>query len=254
MKSGRNIQSMGRTTTYQHNFDVSYTIPINKLPLLDFTSANIQYRGMYQWQAQAQLQEVEGETTPDWGNTIRNSNVIQGNGQLNMTTFYKKFDYLNELDKKYRSSRRRRTNNNKDGKRTVRFNKANVKLEKGETLVINHKLKTTETSVRIFDATGKPVRGEVTPLGKNKVEFTPEKSVDNARIMVTGTVTENNSPFQKVIDYSALLLTSTKNVSASYSEQNGTILPGYEPTASFMGSSAGFYSSWSTIYSWLAGS
>ncbi|MCG8578865.1 MAG: cell surface protein SprA, partial [Bacteroidales bacterium] len=235
----RNIQSMGRTTTYQHNFDVSYTIPINKVPLLDFTSANIQYRGMYQWQAQAQLKEEPGVSTPDWGNTIRNSNVIQGNGQLNMTTLYKKSDYLNELDKKYRSSRRR-TSSKKDGKRTVRYNKANVKLEKDETLIINHKLKTSDTSVRIFDATGKPVRGKITTVGKNKVEFTPEKSVDNARIMVTGTVTENNSPFQKVLDYSALLLTSTKNISLSYSEQNGTILPGYKQDANFMGTSAGF--------------
>ncbi|WP_289054432.1 cell surface protein SprA [Carboxylicivirga marina] len=233
----RNIQSMGRTTTYQHNFDASYTIPINKLPLLDFTSANLQYRGMYQWVAQPLL---ESDTdAPEWGNTIRNSNVIQGNGQLNMTTLYKKVNYLNELDKKYRSSRRR-TTNNKDGKRTVRFNKANVKLDKDEAIVINHKLKTEETSVRIFDATGKPVRGEVTPLGKNKVQFTPEKSVDNARVMVTGTVTENNSAIKKVVDYSVLLMTSLKNVSVSYSEQNGTILPGYTPKADFMGSSSGF--------------
>ncbi len=233
----RNIQSMGRTTSYQHNFDVAYTIPINKVPLLDFTSANLQYRGMYQWEAQPVF---ESDTeAPEWGNTIRNSNVIQGNGQLNMTTLYKKIPYLDELDKKYRSSRRR-TNTATDGKRTVRYNQANVKLDQDESIVINHKLKTTETSVRVFDATGKPVRGKTTPLGKNKVEFTPEKSVENARVMVTGTITENNSPFQKIVDYTALLATSVKNVSASYSEQNGTILPGYTPTAGFMGTSSGF--------------
>jgi cell surface protein SprA len=234
----RNIQSMGRTTTYQHNFDVSYTIPINKFPLLDFTSANVQYRGMYQWQAQPLFEDKS--TAPNWGNTIRNSNVIQGNAQLNMTTLYKKVPYLKELDKKYRSSRNRRTSTKKDGKRTVRFNKANVKLQKDTSLVISHKLKTSDISVRIFDASGKPVKGEINPLGKNKVEFTPEKSVESARVMVTGTVTENNSPMQKVIDYTVLLMTSVKNSSLSYSEQNGTILPGYTPSANFMGTSAGF--------------
>ncbi len=233
----QNIKSMGRTTTYQHNFDVSYTIPINKLPMLDFTSANIQYRAMYQWEAQP-LFDNQTET-PDWGNTIRNSNVIQGNGQLNMTTLYKKVNYLNELDKKYRSSRRR-SSRNKDGKRTVRYNQTNVALNKGEAIAINHKLKTTETSVRVFDATGKPVRGQVNTLNKNKAEFIPEKSVESARVMVTGTITENNSPMQKVIDYSALLLTSVKNMSVSYSEQNGTILPGYTPDAGFMGTSTSF--------------
>ncbi|WP_439185291.1 cell surface protein SprA [Carboxylicivirga taeanensis] len=235
----QNIKSMGRTTTYQHNFDVSYAIPINKLPLLDFTSANIQYRGMYQWEAQPLLNNEADKFTPDWGNTIRNSNVVQGNGQLNMTTLYRKVSYLEELDKKYRSSRRRTSRSN-DGKRTVRFNEANVELTANEALIINHKLKTTETAVRVFDATGKPVRGEVKAMGKNKVEFTPEKSVDKARIMVTGTITENNSPLQKIADYSALLLTSVKNVSASYSQQNGTILPGYTPDAGFMGTSTSF--------------
>ena len=234
----RNIQSMGRTTSYQHNFDVSYTIPINKFPLLDFTSANVQYRGMYQWQAQPLLDT--DTDAPDWGNTIRNSNVIQGNAQLNLTTLYKKVSYLNEIDKKYRSSRSRRSSGSKDGKRTVRFNKANVKLKKDTSMVINHKLKTSEISVRVFDATGKPVRGKTDPLGKNKVEFTPEKSVENARVMVTGTVTESNSPIQKIIDYTALLMTSVKNTSVSYSEQNGTILPGYEPSSGFMGTSGGF--------------
>ena len=58
--------------------------------------------------------------------------------------------------------------------------------------------------------------------------------------MVTGTVTENNSPMQKVVDYTVLLMTSLKNSSLSYSEQNGTILPGYTPSANFMGTSAGF--------------
>ncbi|WP_430812774.1 MULTISPECIES: cell surface protein SprA [unclassified Carboxylicivirga] len=232
----RNIKSMGRTTSYQHNFDVSYQVPINKIPLLDFTSASLQYRGMYQWQAQPMLET----DTIQWGNTIRNSNVIQGNGQLNMSTLYKKIPYLNELDKKYRSSRPRRTSNIRDGKRTERYNKTNVVLTKDEALVINHKLKTTETSVRIFDATGKPVRGETKVLNKNKIEFIPEKSVENARVMITGTITENNSVIKKVVDYSALLLTSVKNVSASYSEQNGTILPGYTPSANFMGTSSGF--------------
>ncbi len=234
----RNIQSMGRTTTYQHNFDVSYSIPINKLPLLDFTSANVQYRGMYQWEAQPVFES--GTDAPEWGNTIRNSNTVQGSGQLNMATLYKKVPYLNELDKKYRSTRRRNTNANNDGKRTVRYNKTNVKMVKGEPIVVSHKLKTLETSVRVFDTTGKPVRGEAKPMGKNKIVFTPEKTTDDARIMVTGTITENNSPFQKVVDYTALLLTSVKNVSASYSEQNGTILPGYLPASGFMGTSAGF--------------
>ncbi len=233
----RNITSMGRTTTYQHNFDVSYNIPINKIPLLDFTSANVQYRAMYQWETAPLFNGADADA-PNWGNTIRNSNTIQGNGQLNMTTLYKKVPYLSELDKKYRSTRR--SNQSKDGKRTVRFNKSNIKLEKDKAIVINHKLKTMETSVRVFDSSGRPVRGEVNVLGKNKVEFIPEKSSETARVMVTGTIVENNSAFKLALDYTTLLLTSLKSATVSYSENNGTILPGYTPSSGFMGTSESY--------------
>ncbi len=232
----RNIMSMGRTTTYQHNFDVSYTIPINKVPLLDFTSANLQYRAMYQWEA-APVLAADDDTKI--GNTIRNSNTVQANGQLNMTTLYKKVPYLKELDKKYRSSRRS-SGGSKDGKRTVRFNDSKINLEEGKPYVINHKLKTEETAVRVFDSSGRPVRGKSNTLGKNKVEFIPDKTAENARVMVTGTVSENNSPFKLAMDYTTLLLTSLKSATVSYSENNGTILPGFMPEAKFMGSSSGF--------------
>ena len=231
----RNIMSMGRTTTYQHNFDVSYTLPINKLPLLDFTNANVQYRAMYQWQAQPLYSD---EQDLDWGNTISNSNTIQGNGQVNMTTLYRKVPYLNELDKKYRSSRR--GSSNKGGKRTVRFNDTKIELKQGEPYVINHKLKTENVSVRVFDSKGRPLKGEVNVLGKNRVEFVPEKESESSRVMVTGTIEDNNNPFKIALDYTTLLLTSLKTATISYSENNGTILPGYTGQSGLMGTDQGF--------------
>lgn len=231
-----NIKSMGRTTTYQHNFDVSYKVPINKFPLLDFTNANVQYRAMYQWEAQALYGD---DSAPDMGNTISNSNTIQVNGQLNMTTLYRKIPYLTELDKKYRSSRRSGATN-RDGKRTVRFNESSVKLEQGKPYLINHRLKTEQVAVRVFDSNGRPMKGKVTVLGKSKVEFVPEKTDETARVMVTGTIEDNNTPFKLALDYSTLLLTSLKSATISYSENNGTILPGYKPSSGFMGTDNGF--------------
>nr|WP_321405747.1 cell surface protein SprA [uncultured Carboxylicivirga sp.] len=231
----RNIMSMGRTTTYQHNLDVAYTLPINKFPLLDFTNANLQYRATYQWEAQPLY--ADDADALDWGNTISNSNTIQGNGQLNMTTLYRKVPYLNELDKKYRSSR---NSANKNGKRTVRFNDTKIALKEKVPYVINHKLKTEEVSVRVFDEKGRPLKGEVNVLGKNKVEFIPEKGSESSRVMVTGTIVDNTTPLNIVLDYTALLLTSVKTATISYSENNGTILPGYTQNAGFMGTAGGF--------------
>ena len=224
-----NIFNMGRTTTYQHNFDVSYTIPINKFPLLDWTSANIQYRGMYNWSAAALGQ-------PSLGNVIRNSNTLQGGGQINMMTLYNKSSYLKEINRKYRSGRSRRTS----GPRTVRFNKRDIDLEEGKPITINHKLKTEDVSVRFFDSKGRPVKGVSKPLGKNKIEFIPEKTSKGSRVLITGKVSDNTNPFKIALDYTMLLVTSLKNGNVSYSENNGTIMPGYTQRSQFMGMSPGF--------------
>jgi len=190
---------------------------------------------MYQWDAAPQT-AVKNDTVNT--NTIRNSNTIQLNGTLNMKTLYKKVSYLDKLDRKYRSGRKQ--TGRKDGKRTVRFNKTNIQLKEGESYTINHRLKTTETSIRVFDSNGRPVRGESKTINPNKIEFTPDKAAENARIMVTGTVAENNSPLKLALDYSALLVTSVKNITVNYSENNGTILHNYSHDSGFMGTADGF--------------
>ena len=66
----KNLLAFGRPVDYQHTIDLRYTIPINKLPLLDWTSASATYRGSYDWVAGSQLSsELE---SIDLGNTVRN--------------------------------------------------------------------------------------------------------------------------------------------------------------------------------------
>ncbi len=223
----KNIMSFGRVTNYQHNIDVNYNVPINKLPYLDFTTATLQYRGMYQWDA-----GLVKQTQFDWGNTIRNSNTIQANGQLNMNTLYNRSAYLKDLSRKYGGTRQP---NQESSSRTVRYNQNNVTLKSGEALVVNHKLKTIEVNVRVFDENGRPVQGSVNVVNGSKVEFVPGADAANARILVTGTVTDNNTVWQKVKDYTALAVTSLKNLTVTYSGNNGTIMPGYLPNSQFLG-------------------
>jgi len=222
------ISHMGRSTTYQHNFDVSYTLPLNKFPLIDWTSANVQYRGMYNWTT-ASLAET------NLGNIIRNSNTIQGGGQINMMTLYNKSGYLKDLNRKYRTGRSRKST----GPKTVRFNKQGIDLEEGKPIEINHKLKTEEVSVRFFDSKGRPVRGITNTINGNKVAFIPETTSKGARVLVTGKVTDKTGVFKTILDYSMLLITSLKNGNVSYSENNGTIMPGYTLNSQFLGSSPG---------------
>nr|MBA3972447.1 cell surface protein SprA [Bacteroidota bacterium] len=88
-----NFLKGGKTTQFNQQTNISYTIPINKLPLLDFTSANVRYGSTYAWDRAP----FNADTL---GNTIRNSRTLNWNGQLNMVTLYNKIPYLKKINQK----------------------------------------------------------------------------------------------------------------------------------------------------------
>ncbi|MEO6882984.1 MAG: cell surface protein SprA, partial [Bacteroidia bacterium] len=99
----------GTNVHYRHGTNVNYDIPINKIPLFNFITANARYSTNYDW--------MRAPFSADsLGNTIQNANTLQVNGQLNMLTFYNKIPYfkkLNEGDKK--NNPKKNTLNNKLG-------------------------------------------------------------------------------------------------------------------------------------------
>ncbi len=100
----REILTGGRNTRYTHNLNVSYTVPINKIPLLNWLTLNARYGATYTWD----VGPVTADTI-DLGNVLKNSNNFQLNGQMNMTNLYNKVGYLKEVNNKFRSGFRQPT-------------------------------------------------------------------------------------------------------------------------------------------------
>ncbi|MFH0867062.1 MAG: cell surface protein SprA [Bacteroidota bacterium] len=86
-----NISNMGRITQYDQALSVNYTLPINKIPFLNWVTASAKYSGGYAWDA-APLSTVE------LGNSIENSNTKQLNGSFNFTSLFNKVPYLKKLN------------------------------------------------------------------------------------------------------------------------------------------------------------
>ena len=220
----RNIMKMGRMLNYQHQINATYTVPINKLPYLDWISSNLSYSAQYYWQRMPVTRNMEY----NWGNTIGNSNNMQATGNINLTTLYNKSDYLKGLDRK--SAAQKKTTE------TVRFSQNNVKLVQDTAFVIKHNLGTSVVQLRVFNQSGQTVSGDQKIIDENTIHFTPKSSVTNARIMVTGTKPLPNDPAHKIIlEYGARLVTSLKSININYSQNNSTTLPGYMPQSKFIG-------------------
>lgn len=92
----------GSMNQFDQSIALNYAIPINKIPILDWMTANARYQGDYHWSASPQsLQER-------LGNTIENANTISLNGNLRMEKLYNKVPYLKKLNSN--SSRRGKGN------------------------------------------------------------------------------------------------------------------------------------------------
>ena len=173
------VMDLGRINQYRHVASANYNIPFAKLPLLDWINANAKYKANYNWTAAPRAAKY-------LGNTIENSNTIQINGNLNMTSLYNKVGYLKKLNSegKGRRGRREPGRNRRERRQQREDSKENKKDEK-----------------------------------KDKEEKKKEEP----------------SIFKNVLDNTLKILMGVKNVSINYTENNGTVMPGFEDEPTLLG-------------------
>ncbi|MDQ2179977.1 cell surface protein SprA [Marinifilum sp. D714] len=223
-----NLMDGGRNIKYHHKFNVTYTVPINKIPLFNWTSLNARYSGAYDWNAGA----ITADTI-ELGNTIRNSNNIQLNGQLKMTSLYNKVGVLKKINRKYNSNRKYKKKS-KSYKR-VNYDGKVDELKAGVPVSIYHKLMTEDITIRAYDKLGKEVKIKVKPVTGNRAKITASRTVKDVRVRVTGKVTEKDNVFVVIGENFLRTLMSVRNISVNYSEINSTTLPGYLPQTNYFG-------------------
>ncbi len=87
----KGIETFGHTTSYAQTFNSSYTVPLSKLPLIDWMSLRLGYSATYSWLGAAPV-------AYDQGNTIGNTHTETAAGELNMKQLYNKSKWLRALD------------------------------------------------------------------------------------------------------------------------------------------------------------
>lgn len=223
-----NIVRMGRNTMYNHQLNLTYTLPINKIPLLDWTSTTARYSGMYKWEAGARMADT---SIFDPGNKIQNSNTVQLNGQLNMTNLFNKSAFLKAINQKFDQKARGAAPKT----RTVKYEQEGVNLRPNIAKAITHKLKADKVTVKVYDDKGKEVKVTTDIKTDQRLTIKADQEYKNCRVVVEGKVPEKTSPLRFVAEGSLRLLMGVKSISLSYAETNGTFLPGYKPGTKFLG-------------------
>ena len=87
-----NLKKLGRTSDYGHTMNITYNVPINKIPGLDWISLATRYGAGFNWQTEPLLTLRNPEI--NIGNTIQNSRTIQLNPTLSLVALYNKFGFV----------------------------------------------------------------------------------------------------------------------------------------------------------------
>jgi cell surface protein SprA len=102
------LREFGLTTNYNHNASVSYSLPLNKIPFLDWTNVSTRYTGNYEWRRgplidpQQRRENIEngiGYRGDTIGHTVSNGQQLQLNATLNLLSLYNKVPFLREANR-----------------------------------------------------------------------------------------------------------------------------------------------------------
>ncbi len=213
------MKTFGKTQDYQHNYNLTYALPFSKFPALDWITSTVSYGGSFNWQ-RAPLSQ------PNYGNIIQNNRNINGQAQLNFVNLYNKSPFFKKVLAQGSGLR--------PGVAPQRGKVGGAAAQPTPTPNAKEAKKPS-----IEERFPKPVppkpEDEMTDKEKKKWEKVIkkwEKKVERAK--------KREGQVNPVVGFGARLLMSVRNVSGTYTQNDGTILPGYNQSTSILGFNPAF--------------
>jgi cell surface protein SprA len=177
------ILGFGTLSRFTQQMNLNYTVPFNKIPILNWLTATTKYGSTYRWEASPRsIQSI-------MANTIENSNTKQINGGVRFVTLYNKVGFLQ---------------------------KVNQELSKGQSR----------------NTPGTPGKKK----GDPREELKKKEAEANAKADTTDAAKKPRKNYLKIIGYNLVgVLMGIKDANITYSETNGTLLPGFIPESGALG-------------------
>jgi len=226
-----NLKQFGRTISYNHYINVTYNLPINKIPLLSWINANARFGSDYSWLAGALYPDT---MNINLGNVIKNHSELALSGTANFSTLYSKSKFLKNIDNNTRPGAVQRM---KTEYKTVTFNRNNVNFRENIVRSITHNLKTKDVKVRIIKKDGSELKGKLEIPSENRITFTSPENVNGTQVIIEGRIPKKRNPLTVTGEYMLRALMGVRSVSLTYTSSQGQYLPGFLPEARFLGMS-----------------
>ena len=225
-----NLMNMGRPLDYNQSFNAAYSIPLNKIPLTDWISADAGFNSSYSWN-----RGTSYANGTSYGNIIANRRSISLNGRFNLLSMYNKVPYLSKINSRY--SYGKNTNTTLSISNNKRYQQE-VTLLPGQRNVIVHKLGTLNPRVMATTKDGNNINLKFRKLSSDSILIKVKDTIDVVlRIMQDPELPARSQRFnpKEAMDFGLRTLMMVRNISITYRNDYSMSLPGFMPNSRMFG-------------------
>lgn len=240
------IRHWGAPLDYSQNFQASYRLPLNLLPVFDWVNSDASYNANYSWE-----RGTEDEEGNSYGNTINTQRELTLNGNFNLVKLYNHVPFLKKVNDKFdrtqsRAQMQRKKQEKKKKKQEAKEQAADPKkalpknkraFEREITLLpdTTFKIRHGKNTKRLI-VNAKTGDGKVFPLKYKKVDNNQIRiisKVDTAmkvKLSVLAKEPLDDKKWYKGLQLASRLAMMVRNVSINYRSSYQLTLPGFLPS------------------------
>lgn len=240
------IRHWGAPLDYSQNFQASYKVPLNLLPVFDWVNSDASYNANYSWE-----RGTEDEEGNSYGNTINTQRELILNGNFNLVKLYNHVPFLKKVNDKFdrtqsRAQMQRKKQEKKKKKQEAKEQAADPKkalpknkraFEREITLLpdTTFKIRHGKNTKRLI-VNAKTEDGKVFPLKYKQVDNNQIRiisKVDTAmkvKLSVLAKEPLDDKKWYKGLQLASRLAMMVRNVSINYRSSYQLTLPGFLPS------------------------
>ncbi len=233
-----NLKNFGRTKSYRHQYTVSYNVPLRTLPFMDWTTVKLSYDADYSWNASSLAVNARA-----LGNVITNGQRRQAETDLDFEKLYNYSKYLKKINSKPKpgmggnNDRKDVDASDADGKgKSGRKNKSDKKGKGDKGADSKDNPLSPESPENDADPSKNPDGKGGKSGGKTDAKGA-DKGKDAKGKKDKANDKDKNKDRQPTIIERALIrpLMTVRKLKVRYTEDFGTVIPGYLPQSKLLG-------------------
>lgn len=216
----KSIADLGTPMKYDQQFMATWQLPLQLIPVLDWTNASLSYNATYNWDRGATVSE-----DIEMGNTIKNQRQFDLQANLNLLSLYNKNKYLKKINQKFNNTRA--TAKKPEKKKKPKLEKEIV-LSPDSATVVEHGMFTKKVQITARRTDGRVYRVKFKPINFAQVKILNQDTVRLKLTIIPGPAPTEDFLY-KAVEHSARFLMMVRRFNIQFTNSAGMMLPGFRP-------------------------